>query len=136
MPFIVWNTGFATGVDRIDADHRHIMGIINTLHDAVKPGTDQALGFAVLDELARYVEDHFELEERMMEACAFPELPQHRAEHHLARTTLLRFRNAYLDGRLVESLEVLEFLRDWLGKHILGTDLRYVPFIHKDAGPT
>jgi len=32
-------------------------------------------------------------------------------------------------GKTMMSIEVMEFLQQWLDKHILGTDKQYVPFL-------
>ncbi len=135
MAIITWNDTFATGIAKIDDDHRHMMAIVNRIDDALIHGRTRQVDGATLDELAKYAEEHFALEEQLMETAGYAGLAQHKQEHHRARTLLLGLRNQYLDGRVVRSSDALSFLATWMEEHILGTDLAYVEAL-KAAGLT
>lgn len=126
MTLITWNDRFATGIPQVDDDHRRIMGIINRIDDALIGDQSRQVDSGTLEELAKYAEEHFALEEQLMESSGFPGLEAHRQEHHRARMLLLGLRNQHLDGRVVRSSDALSFLSTWLSEHILGTDLAYV----------
>ena len=34
------------------------------------------------------------------------------------------------NGKLTVSIDVMNFLKDWLDKHIMGTDKKYAPYMH------
>lgn len=110
-----------TGLPGIDRDHDNLFAMIGGLRAALGGG-QQLVDARVVAELASYAERHFADEEAIMEATAFAGLEDHRAEHHLARTILLGFRNDHLEGRPVAAAAVLEFLERWLGSHIVHVD--------------
>lgn len=127
MTLITWNDKFATGIQQIDDDHKRVMEIINRIDNALQGDhATRQVDSTTLEELAKYAEDHFALEERLMAAADFPGLEAHRQEHHRARTLLLGLRNQHIDGRVVRSSDALSFLSTWLSDHVLGTDMAYV----------
>lgn len=128
MPFLPWSDSFTTGVPDVDRQHQALIAVINDLHDAVRAGTDRSAHIDILERLALYAQEHFELEEGLMESAGFPGLTDHKAQHHTARSTIHHFRNDYLEGRVVLNLDLLNFLKSWLTDHILGSDLQYVGF--------
>lgn len=128
MPFMIWSDNFLTGIADIDAQHQELIGIINRLHDAVQSGSEMKANIAILEHLAEYAQRHFDREEALMESADFPGLNDHKAQHHVARSTVHHFRNDYLEGRIVLNNDLLQFLKTWLTEHILGSDLQYVGF--------
>lgn len=128
MPFMIWSDSFSTGLPDIDRQHQELIEVINKLHDAVQAGSERTVNVAILEHLAEYAQRHFDQEEALMEAAEFPGLTDHKAQHHTARSTVHHFRNDYLDGRIVLTIDLLQFLKTWLTDHILGSDLQYVGF--------
>ncbi len=128
MPFMSWSDSFATGIAEIDGHHQALIALVNELNDAVAVGSERAANIAILERLAAYAQVHFDAEERLMENAGFPGLTDHKAQHHIARSTVHHFRNDYLEGRVVLNAELLSFLKTWLTEHILGSDLQYVGF--------
>jgi hemerythrin len=128
MPFMTWDDRFLTGVPAVDDDHRHIVELINALHDAVGGGK-RAVGIEVLADLVKYFPKHFDREEQLMQAADYPSTHEHMAEHQRFAATIIRAHNDYLDGRVVDAGELLAFMKVWMVDHVLGTDLAYVPYM-------
>jgi hemerythrin len=80
----------------------------------------------VLDELIRYTETHFQTEERLMQTHRYPGIESHKLEHHMLVKKVADFQKEFDSGRTSVSIEVMNFLRDWLNGHILGTDKQYI----------
>jgi hemerythrin-like metal-binding protein len=129
MTFMPWNDSYATGIEMIDAQHKELFRLINQVHDAAASGSEREANAPLLNALADYVTLHFDQEEALMESAGFTGLAEHKAKHHHARSAVLAFRNDYLDGRAVLNATVLEFLKQWLSDHILGTDRQYIPTV-------
>jgi hemerythrin-like metal-binding protein len=68
-------------------------------------------------------------EEAAMERARYPELAAHRQEHAQFVEYVSGIQEAIKVAELVSAISLLEFLRDWLFNHILGTDRLYVPFL-------
>lgn len=123
MSMMEWNDKLSVGVEAIDADHKHLVALVNELHDAVKAAHGkEALG-KVLDGLIAYTKSHFGREEAEMAKFKYPKAPDHIREHVNLTKQVLDVQAKYKAGKTaVLSMEVLAFLRDWLIKHISASD--------------
>lgn len=123
---IAWKDEYDLGIESIDLQHRMLIGIINSLTEAIERN-DPAYGVAqAIDEMRAYAEEHLAYEEKLFDQCAFAEADAHREEHDVFRETLGEFRaRAETTGPIV-AIELLGYLEAWLLKHILVTDRKYV----------
>jgi hemerythrin-like metal-binding protein len=101
---------------------------VNELHDAMRQQQGQAVLAPILDELICYTRIHFTSEEVLMEAFGYPESLLHRIEHDRLTRTVLEFQQQFAGGEVHLSVQLMEFLKSWLVKHILGIDQKYVEF--------
>jgi hemerythrin len=128
MPQVQWSDELSVGVHVIDADHKMLIDLINQVlaaHEAKRPHDQLAKILAALDE---YTDFHFVREEAMMEACGYEGLEEHRKVHEMLRNEVRNIReNHAREPAKVLSDEVLAFLTQWLGRHIMGHDQRYAP---------
>ena len=127
MQFMEWQEEWSVGVAALDAQHKVLVRLINLLHDIELHGGDMTGVFAELD---RYVDEHFRLEEQMLEAAAYPDLAGHKGEHKVFRDWLRSVRRSYAGGGSSAyhlAGTVNGFLRMWLANHILGSDMAYRP---------
>jgi hemerythrin-like metal-binding protein len=124
-----WTPDYSVGIGSIDGQHQKLFSIARELYSAMSAGQGkEALG-RILDRLAQYTEVHFAHEERLMREHDFPGLADHKAEHDALKGQVRRFQQDFEAGRVVLTVELLHFLRDWLQKHIMGSDQRYAPFL-------
>jgi hemerythrin len=128
-PFTLDQT-FLTGLPRIDQQHQQLVSLINDLEQAVRSGTAEAMIKSVLQELVRYVGNHFADEEALMMRHNFPGLAEHCREHDFYVTRLGNIQEHFLDGEAL-SRTTLDFLLEWLSRHIKGTDMVYAAFIRE-----
>lgn len=123
-----WNDNFATGIERIDEQHRRLVEILNDLATHVA-FPSQELGLdVILASLVDYTLYHFATEEGVWSQY-LPEDPAevaHRAEHQAFIASVLKAKEDARD-RPVEELvqELLSLLTRWLASHILEKD-RYL----------
>jgi hemerythrin len=118
MPITNWNAGLSVGVEYLDADHRHLIEIMNDVFDAMMLGTDSSASRKGLQVLSTYVVDHFNREEEWMAARGFTDLVHHRHEHELLREQIAQLLKQSDQGADEVALELLVVLRDWLLRHI------------------
>lgn len=125
MPFASWNDSFSVRVLRLDDEHKRLFSIINLLHAGMKAGHGKDIMQDVLDQLLHYTEEHFRDEEVLMQIVGYPWLIAHTALHQQFVNKIRRFGKEFDSGAAPISVEVLEFLRNWLAEHILRADHQY-----------
>ena len=85
----------------------------------------------LLAELVRYTQEHFAAEERLMLLHKFPGYTEHKQEHEAFVAKVLDFQKQYEKGGVSLSLDVMEFLVEWVRNHIKGVDHRYGPYLRE-----
>jgi len=133
MPLISWKESYGVNIKEIDEQHKQLVAMINELHDAmVKQQAKEVLG-KILDKLINYTATHFATEEKYMQQHGYPGYAEHKAKHDKMTAKVLSLKKEWQAGRATLTIEVSKFLKDWLDKHILGTDQQYAPFL-KEKG--
>lgn len=123
MALMQWNDRLSVGVEMIDTDHKKLVSMVNELHDAVAAARGKDVLGKVLDGLVDYTKSHFGREEAEMKKFGYPKAAQHAQEHAALARQVLDVQAKYRAGNTqVLSMEVMAFLRDWLLKHIQGSD--------------
>jgi len=82
----------------------------------------------VISNLFSYTITHFRTEEELFEKYAYPTASFHKKEHKKFVRRIQEFKDAFDGGRLGVSIQVMNFLRDWLKHHIMEVDKRYSVF--------
>ncbi len=131
MPLMVWNDKFSVGVAAIDNEHKRLVQMLNELYDAIQAGRGKdALG-KILDGLIAYTAGHFAHEERLFAETGYPASAAHTKEHEDLKKQVLDVQAKYRAGATgVLSLEVMNFLKNWLVVHIQGSDRKYGPHLN------
>lgn len=131
MPIIVWKDEYSVGVAGIDADHKKLISMINQLHLAMSNDRGQSLITTIISDMLDYTKMHFAKEEDYMRQAEYLGLLQHFREHEIFVQKTLDLKQRSEAGEFVLSLEVVQFLSDWLKRHILESDMKYVPAFKK-----
>ena len=128
MAVISWSDELSVGVHVIDADHKMIIDLINQLADEVDGNHDADIVGSVLSALYDYTDFHFCREEALMEACGYEALPQHRKVHDALRGRVREIRDLHAaNPTMILDEDLMEFMTEWLIKHIMGHDKNYAP---------
>jgi hemerythrin len=72
MVLAVWKDSYATGYHKIDNQHKELFGMINELHKSILAGKDKDIHLDILNQLSRYIVNHFSLEESIMLIMNYP----------------------------------------------------------------
>lgn len=131
MSLMTWKPEYSVGVAKFDTQHKRLIDLLNTMHDAMMKGQGQGALEPTLAELIRYTQTHFEDEEKAFAATGYPESFQHRQEHQALIKQVADIKKRFDAGEIALSLATTAFLQDWLQNHILGTDKRYGPFLNQ-----
>lgn len=130
MPIITWNDKYSVGIREMDNQHKKLADIINELNDAMSMGKGKEVLGKVLSNLIDYTKIHFSAEERLMKTHGYPEYSQQKSEHDDLSKKALDIQQQYQSGKTMMSLEVMNFLKNWLVNHIQGTDKKYTAFLN------
>jgi len=133
MALIEWSDQLSVNVAEIDGQHKKLVDMINRLHEAMRTGQGRAVIKDILTGLADYVVLHFTAEEKYMAKFGYADLTVHKAEHTRFVDTISKFHGDFEGGKVSLTIEVMNFLRDWLTKHIQGTDRKYTECFHENG---
>lgn len=133
MAFLNWNDNLNIGILQIDVQHKNLVNMLNQLYEAMSSGKGREVIEKIVKEMAGYTISHFGTEEKLMQQHGYPEYPQHKKEHELFVQKVQEFSSEIQKGNLIISSNVANFLKEWLIKHIQGTDKKYGHFL-KEKG--
>ncbi len=133
MSFLNWTDEMSVNVKEIDNQHKKMIKIINKLYNAMEKRKPRDVLENVLDELIEYADIHFGTEEKYFEKFGYTKKKEHRKEHKDFVVKVLDFRKGYREGRLLLSADIMEFLKDWLKTHIMGSDKKYSKLFNKNG---
>ncbi len=125
MALITWSDALSVQVREIDDQHKRLVQLINSLHDAMKAGQGKEALEKTLQELANYAVYHFRTEENYMQQFSYAGYASHKLKHDAFVKKVTAFQADYVAGKLGLSIELMNFLRDWVTTHIRETDRNY-----------
>jgi hemerythrin-like metal-binding protein len=131
MALVTWTDNLSVGVELIDNQHTVLFNTINDLHDAMMKAQGQAKVGELLGRLQAYTYNHFSAEEALMEDAKYAGLATHRIRHRKLTKQVEWFVARYQQGDLTLSLELANFLSNWLKNHIQSVDQSYRPWLNK-----
>lgn len=126
MPIIEWNMSLLLGIPEIDQHHKQIVQLLNTAYDDFRQGN--SLPPTLIEEVISCCSQHFSYEEGLMAECSYPNLLEHKEEHHLFSCRVLELQKNYHQKANI-SIELLWFLCNWVTHHIRETDAELGRFL-------
>ena len=130
MPLIVWDDKFNVNIGEIDRQHQQLVNMVNKLNDAMRQGKGKEILAGTLSGLISYTRTHFGTEEKYFERFAYPDTAAHLNEHQAFVAKVVDFNQKFTAGQIGLTIELMNFLSDWLVKHIQGSDKKYGPFLN------
>lgn len=131
MAFIDWLPNYDIGHKTIDEQHKHLVGMVNKLHDSISRNKIDIAVAEVLKEIVEYTQYHFDAEERVMHESGFPAVKNHMVLHrnliHGVAGKLAKLNR----GEQVSVFEMMAFLREWLVNHILKEDKKFAAHLEE-----
>src|SRR5690554_6647367 len=129
-----WKEEYSVGIKEIDKQHRKLLGIGEELYyvlENTSQGIDQYDNIrALLKELYDYTVYHFGAEEELMEEHDYIGLGSHRFQHKFFIKKLEEIDLEELDlNQEGAVMDLLDFVADWITKHILEVDQEYIPVL-------
>ncbi|MGO9378291.1 MAG: bacteriohemerythrin [Dissulfurispiraceae bacterium] len=128
MAFIEWNNALSVEIKELDDQHKRLLDLINQLNEAMKVGKGKDVMGKVLASLIDYTKYHFAAEEKLMLAHSYPSYVIHKKAHDDLTSQAMDLQKKFNAGNAIITIEVMNFLKDWVSKHIMSTDKQYTSF--------
>ena len=125
MSLMKWSDNYSVQVPEMDQQHKKLIGLVNTLHDAMAKGKAGEVMAGILQELIAYTRTHFSDEETLMRSNNYPEFQAHQAEHHAFVEKVLQVQKGFAQGHVTVRVEIMNFLCNWINDHIMKSDKGY-----------
>jgi hemerythrin len=129
MAYFTWSSIYSVGNHEMDSQHKVLIDLINRMHEAMRTGKGSSELGGIFKEMVNYAQFHFSAEEKLLITAAFPDYAKQKAEHDSFIKKQKDFEAQYKAGKLALSIEVLNFLREWLTGHIQVEDKKYSPYL-------
>lgn len=131
MSLFIWDESFSVHVSMFDQQHKHLINLVNELHNAMKKGSVKEVLEPLLNDLVRYTQEHFAEEERLMQETHYPGYLAHKQAHATFVDKVTEFQSHYKESKTKLSLDVMEFLVEWVKNHIKTVDHGYGPYLNE-----
>jgi len=125
MAFMDWNESLSVGVLQIDNEHKKLVELVNTLNDSMKTGKSKETLQKIFSELVEYTITHFTNEEMLMQKVNYSNVAIHKREHDELTKKARVLKDDFISGKMMISIEVRDFLKNWIVNHIQKTDKLY-----------
>lgn len=122
---IQWSEKIGVGVEELDEQHKVLVGLINSLNDAMRERRSHEVVRDIVRRLAEYTRIHFAVEESLMRILNYPDYELHKQQHQELTESVLDLAQKLDSGKLSISFELMYFLKSWLTKHIMESDKHY-----------
>jgi len=122
--YLEWSDKYKVGIEEIDKQHQSLFDVTNQLIEARKKKLDRNTVERFLIALVDYAEYHFASEEQYFKN--HPNADIHRREHANFVHRIIEFNKKFIDKEVNLDSVILSFLVNWIKKHVLEMDQRFL----------
>lgn len=132
--FVRWNDRYSVLIEQMDDEHKMLFRITNKLGNKMLNGNASSNELVkIIDELLKYTEMHFSNEENLLEKYNYNSkgIAIQKDQHKKFIQKVHDFKDALVIHGQKPSIEVIEFLNNWLLNHIMKIDKNYGDELHE-----
>ena len=130
-----WKPEYSVQIPAIDAQHKRLFALASELHSAMSQGKGKGVLEKGLTRLVDYTKEHFKDEEKFMGSFNYPELVAHKGLHDQLTARVTDFQKRFALQEACLTIDLMEFLQDWLAHHINGSDQKYSAHLRAKKTP-
>ncbi len=121
-----WSDAYATGIDRVDEQHKTIFKMAEDYRSALDEGHGELVYGDMLRSLDLYVRTHFGYEEGCMVRYQCPVMEENKEAHTRFVEVLAGFNQRYVVAGFdrTEARNLVDTIDHWLAEHICRIDVR------------
>jgi hemerythrin len=131
LEIIKWSDEFSVGIHHIDSQHKTLFASLNDFYNGITENKSKEAVEELLLKLKDYSVFHFSSEENLMKQYNFPGYKSHKLEHDNFVQKVNDYESRFLSGKLLLTIEITNFIKDWIQHHILSTDMQYKAFFNE-----
>ena len=133
MSLFQWKDDYLVGQQEIDSQHKRLFQLADQLHAAMTTGKGKDVMLKTLGDLIDYTKRHFAAEEKLMQKSNYPDYLAHKVFHDKLTAQVVQFQTEFAAGKSTVTIQLLQFLKDWLQHHIGETDRKIAVFLSQRA---
>jgi hemerythrin len=133
MSLFQWSEAYSVGYPDIDSQHKRLFQLAEQLHAAMTAGKGKQVLSTTLGNLIAYTKRHFADEEILMQTHRYPLLQQHKVQHQALTEKVVQFQRSFEMGQATMTVELLQFLSNWLTSHIGAVDRKVGEFLRQQT---
>lgn len=122
-----WKDEYSLEIPAIDLQHKRIFDCFSKIARGAT-GDDRLRAEAEIIKLLRLLQEHFSLEESMMQKFYYPDLEHHIEEHRQFHSDVHQLAQTSLMKKERVPREALKIAHTWLTEHIMVSDKHYFDF--------
>lgn len=131
MEKINWNQSYELDIPEIDSQHLNLVFLINEVYSIIESENiedkhDKTL--VLIGKLLDYANYHFATEEKLFEENNYPSIESHKKKHEKFHLMITKYAELY-NGGILELIDMVEFLTEWLFNHIAHEDKAFAHFV-------
>jgi len=120
-----WSEEYFLNQPQIDREHQGLFKLLNDFYQGLANGSSKEKLGGLIEGLLNYTKVHFSNEEEYMRSIQFPGLEKHQKKHREFIEKASEFHEKHNSGKLLLSIEVTNFIKDWITNHIKTEDKQY-----------
>jgi hemerythrin-like metal-binding protein len=130
MALLVWDEKYSVNVAEIDAQHKRLFEMINNLFHALEESKAQEQLEPILKGFIDYAGYHFATEEKYFHEFNYPQTDEHIRAHNMYTAKIQELMKKSAGDKTSVSVELMDFVEDWLIQHVTGMDQLYSKFFN------
>lgn len=131
MERIAWRDDYGVGIEVIDEQHKTFINLLNQAYELFHQSPDLYRISELVSKIIIHAGEHFVTEEKYFDEFKYEFADEHRAEHRKLLDQADEFRERLRVEGVPVVVDLVTFLEDWLAKHTLIHDRKYVECFRK-----
>lgn len=136
MVRVTWDRLFSVSNKELDAQHKELINFMNEVYERLENSVNIGDYSDFFDKLKKHASEHFSTEEKYFSKSSYKDAAPHAKQHAQIKAQIARLEEEFNECPSTEKVfATLQFLDDWLFKHMMLSDKKYEEHIknHKPA---
>ena len=125
MSPLQWRGDFDTGIREIDVEHRQLIAHVMELQQELAGDADTSQLLKVLSRIYAEIEEHFTLEERVMQQMRYKAFADHKQDHDTLLDDLREIMDMVKEDGVLDETELTDDLDRWFSDHFRLHDAKF-----------